>query len=108
MAPTASICFPTRDRHDYLAVALESIAAQVAAHGAEIVIVEDGARDPATAALAERHGARYVALGARGGINAARNAAVAASSGDLVCLLDDDVAGLARLARGAAGRRRGL
>ncbi len=46
------------------------------AHGAEIVIVEDDATDAATAALAARHGARYVALGRPRGINVARNAAV--------------------------------
>ena len=88
---TVSILFPTRNRRDYLAVALESVAPQAARHGAEIVIVEDDASDPATAALAQAHGARYVALGSPHGINVARNAAVRASTGDLVCFLDDDV-----------------
>jgi GT2 family glycosyltransferase len=92
MPPPASICFPTRNRRDYLAVALASVAPQAAARGAEIVVVEDDAEDPATAALAARHGARYVALGRERGINVARNAAVTASTGELVCLLDDDVA----------------
>jgi GT2 family glycosyltransferase len=92
MAVAASICFPTRRRRDYLAVALASVAPQAAEHGAEIVVVEDDAHDEATAALAARHGARYVALGAGRGINVARNAAVDASTGELVCLLDDDVA----------------
>ena len=91
MAPPASILFPTRDRYDYLVVALASVAPQAAEHGAEIVIVEDDAEDAATAELAARHGARYVALGRKRGINIARNAAVAASSGELVCFLDDDV-----------------
>jgi GT2 family glycosyltransferase len=87
----ASICFPTRDRRDYLAVALASVADQAAAHGAELVIVEDGPEDAGTVELARRYGARYVALGRPRGINVARNAAVAASSGELVCFLDDDV-----------------
>ena len=91
MAPPASILFPTRARREYLAVALASVAPQAAAHGAEIVIVEDDATDAATAALAARHGARYVALGRPRGINVARNAAVAAASGALLCFLDDDV-----------------
>jgi GT2 family glycosyltransferase len=90
MVPPASILFPTRDRRDYLAVALASVAPQAAAHGAEIVIVEDDASDAATAELAARHGARYVALGRRRGINVARNAAVAAANGELLCFLDDD------------------
>jgi GT2 family glycosyltransferase len=91
MAPPASILFPTRDRREYLAVALASVAPQALARGAEIVIVEDDAHDAATAQLAERYGARYVALGRRRGINVARNAAVAASTGELACFLDDDV-----------------
>jgi GT2 family glycosyltransferase len=91
MAPPASILIPTRDRHDYLVVALASVAPQAARHGAEIVIVEDDAEDPRTAQLAARHAARYVALGSRRGINVARNAAVAAASGELLCFLDDDV-----------------
>ena len=91
MAPPASIVFPTRNRRDYLAVALASVAPQAAEHGAEIVVVEDDAEDAPTRALVESHGGRYVALGAPKGINVARNACVAHSSGDLVCFLDDDV-----------------
>ncbi len=81
---------PTRGRHSYLAVALASVAPQAA--GAEIVVVEDGPEDAATAALVAGHGGRYVVLGRARGINVARNAAVAASTGELVCFLDDDVA----------------
>jgi GT2 family glycosyltransferase len=91
MIPPASIVFPTRNRRDYLAVALASVAPQAAARGAEIVVVEDDAEDAPTRALVEAHGGRYVALGAPRGINVARNACVAHSSGELVCFLDDDV-----------------
>ena len=49
MAPSASIIFPTRDRRDYLAVALASVAPQARAHGAEILVVEDDPADPETA-----------------------------------------------------------
>jgi GT2 family glycosyltransferase len=91
MSPPASIVFPTRNRREYLAVALASVAPQAAEHGAEIVVVEDDAEDTPTRALVESHGGRYVALGAPKGINAARNACVEHSSGDLVCFLDDDV-----------------
>src|SRR5690606_24595190 len=87
----ASILFPTRRRPGYLAVALASVAGQARTHGAEIVVVEDEASDPATAALAAAHGARYVALGSPRGVNVARNAAIAAAAGELLCLLDDDV-----------------
>lgn len=91
MAPVASVLFPTRRRRPYLAVALASVAAQAAAHRAEIIVVEDDAADAETEALAAAHGARYLALGAPQGINAARNAAFAAARGELLCLLDDDV-----------------
>src|SRR4051794_36591573 len=90
MAPTASIIFPTRARRDYLAVALASVAPQAAAHGAEIVVVEDAAPDAATEALVTGHGGRYLALGRARGINAARNAAAAAAGADLLCFLDDE------------------
>jgi GT2 family glycosyltransferase len=87
----ASILFPTRRRRDYLAVALASVAPQAAAHGAEIIVVEDDPHDPETAALAERHGARYVAHGEPRGLNVARNTAIDHSATDLFCFLDDDV-----------------
>ena len=80
------------DGRDYLAVALDSVAPQAAAPGAEIVVVEDDARDPAVEAVAVARGARYVALGAPRGLNVARNAAIEAASGELLCFLDDDVA----------------
>ena len=92
MPPAASILFPTRRRRDYLATALASVAGQAAEHGAEIVVVEDEAADPETERLAGTHGARYLALGRPRGLNVARNAAVEAAGGDLLCFLDDDVA----------------
>ena len=91
MAVPASIVFPTRRRRDYLAVALASVAPQAAARGCEVLVVEDDPHDPATAALAERFDARYVAHGAARGLNAARNTALDATEAQLVCFLDDDV-----------------
>jgi GT2 family glycosyltransferase len=92
MVPAASILFPTRNRRAYLADALASVAGQAAAHGAEIVVVEDDAADAETERVATAQGARYVALGAPQGLNRARNAAVDAARADLLCFLDDDVA----------------
>src|SRR5919199_5085073 len=91
MPQPASVLIPTRRRRDYLAVALASVAPQAAARGAEIVVVEDDPHDPATAALAERHGARYLAHGAARGLNAARNTAIDVAGAELLCFLDDDV-----------------
>ena len=91
MTPPASIVFPTRRRHDYLAVALASVCPQARASGVEVLVVEDDPEQPATRRLAEAHGAGYLALGAARGINVARNAGARAARGELICLLDDDV-----------------
>src|SRR5579859_2663613 len=90
MAVPASIVIPTRERPDYLEVALASVAPQAAAAGAEVIVVDDGAL-AANARLAERAGARYVALGTPLGLNAARNAGLDAARGELVAFVDDDV-----------------
>lgn len=91
MTPSATVVFPTRARRDYLAVALGSVSAQAAEHGAEILVVEDDPESAETRALAERHGARYLAHGETRGLNAARNTAIAAAASELIAFLDDDV-----------------
>jgi GT2 family glycosyltransferase len=91
MAPLASIIVPTRERAGYLDVALASIAPQAAAAGAELLVVDDGP-SAATEDVARRHGARYIATGQSRGLNAARNAGVAAALGELLVFVDDDVA----------------
>lgn len=90
MAPTASIIVPTQDRPAYLDVALRSIASQAEAAGAEVIVVDDGP-DDATRAVAERHGARYVARTPPHGLNAARNAGIDAAAAELLVFVDDDV-----------------
>lgn len=89
-APAASILIPTRARPDYLEVTLASVVPQAAAAGAEVIIANDGA-DPATAAIAERYGARVTTLASPRSANAARNAGVAAAAGELIVFIDDDV-----------------
>ncbi len=81
---------PTRERPAYLDVALASVAPQMKAAGAEVIVVNDGG-DPASAAVAERHGAGVVSLVGASGVSAGRNAGAAAARGDLVVLIDDDV-----------------
>src|SRR5579872_4110452 len=90
MAVPASIVIPTRERPRYLEVALASVAPQARAAGAELIVVDDG-RLEANARLAQRFGARYVALGEPRGLNAARNAGLEAAAGELVAFIDDDV-----------------
>jgi GT2 family glycosyltransferase len=86
----AAVIVPTRDRADYLEVALASIAPQAAAAGAEVVVVDDGSRD-ATTDVAARHGARWVRHEDPRGPNAARNSGVAATEAPLLVFVDDDV-----------------
>ncbi|MEA2304045.1 MAG: hypothetical protein QOH43_1325 [Solirubrobacteraceae bacterium] len=104
-APTTAVVVPTRHRAAYLDVALASVAAQAAAAGAELLVVDDGP-DADTAAAAARHGARYVAHPASRGLNAARNTGLDATTAELVVFVDDDVAvrpGWLDALRGAAG-----
>ncbi len=89
-SPTASIAIPTRGRPEYLDVTLASVVPQAARAGAEVLVVSDGVDAP-TQQVAERHGARVVALARPAGLNAARNLAVAESSGELIIFIDDDV-----------------
>ena len=91
MTPSASIIIPTRGRPDYLAVALASIAPQARRAGAEVIVVDDSEGLARNAELAERFGARYLALGQERGLNAARNAGLAAAAGELLAFVDDDV-----------------
>jgi glycosyltransferase involved in cell wall biosynthesis len=86
----ASIVIPTRRRPGYLEAALASVAPQAHRAGAEIVVVSDG-EDPATEAVAARHGARLSTLAAGAGANAKRNAGVAQARGELIIFIDDDV-----------------
>jgi len=87
-------------------VALASVVPQAVRVGAELLVVTDGS-DPATASVAARHGARFLALDAGAGANAKRNAGVAAARGDLVVFIDDDISApagwLDALLAGAAG-----
>lgn len=91
MTIPASIVIPTRNRPDYLEVALASIAPQAAAVGAEVLVVDDAGPSGALRALAERHGARYEPHPQPQGLNVARNTGVERSRGELVAFVDDDV-----------------
>jgi len=103
--PAVSVVVPTRNRAGYLDVALASLRAQVDAPPHELLVVDDGSTDD-TVAVAARHGVKAVAARAPGGLNVARNTCIAATSGDLIAFVDDDVKApptwLAALAEGAA------
>ncbi len=89
-APAVSVVVPTHNRSEYLAVALDSLAGQRTEDPYEVVVVDDDSTD-ATAAVARARGVRTVPAAAPGGLNAARNTGVQATSGALVAFVDDDV-----------------
>jgi glycosyltransferase involved in cell wall biosynthesis len=82
------VVIPCRDGADYLAEALQSIAAQGVPHA--VVVADDGSTDGG-AELARAHGARVVRSPAPGsGPAAARRAGVAAVDTELLAFLDAD------------------
>lgn len=103
--PSASIVIPTLAAADYLDVTLASVTPQAEAAGAEVIVVSDGVDAP-TQVVAERHGARLIALPEHRGLNAARNTGIGAARSDLLVFIDQDIeapAGwLAALLDGAA------
>jgi glycosyltransferase involved in cell wall biosynthesis len=83
--PVVSVVVPTRGRAAYLEVTLDSLLAQRAGIEHEIVVVDDGGGVP------RREGVRYVVHPERRGLNAARNAGIAAAGAPLIAFVDDDV-----------------
>jgi GT2 family glycosyltransferase len=86
----ATIIIPTRGRPDYLDVTLTSVAPQALQAGAELLVVDDST-DAATVRIAARHAVRVLCTGGGRGANGARNAGVAATGGDPVVFIDDDI-----------------
>ena len=86
----ATIIIPTRGRPDYLDVTLSSVAPQAAQAGAELLVVDDSA-DAETVRVAGRHDVPVIFTGGGRGANGARNAGVAATTGDPVVFIDDDI-----------------
>jgi len=88
--PTASVVVPTRDRADQLARCLLALDAQTEPP-VEVVVVDDGSRDPraVTAAIGDRPRVRLV-RGAGEGPARARNLGARHATGDVVCFTDDD------------------
>jgi glycosyltransferase involved in cell wall biosynthesis len=88
--PAVSIVVPTVGRAAYLDVTLRSLAAQDLTEPHEILVVDDGSAD-ATGDVARRAGVRVLRRSRREGPNAARNAGIGATTGELVVFIDDDV-----------------
>jgi glycosyltransferase involved in cell wall biosynthesis len=90
-APRVSVIVPCYNQGEFLAVAVDSVLAQTY-RDFEIVVVDDGSTDPATrAALADFRRPRTRVIDAvHGGLAAARNLAIAHSTGAYLCALDAD------------------
>jgi glycosyltransferase involved in cell wall biosynthesis len=84
---SVSVVVPCHNHGHLLGEALDSIAAQ-GVEGVEILVVDDRSTDD-TAAVATAHGALLLPSRAPGA-GAARNAGVAASTGDVIAFLDAD------------------
>jgi GT2 family glycosyltransferase len=89
--PAVSVIIPCYNLGQYLDEAVESVLAQTY-QDFEIVIVDDGSTDATTRALLTdyRRARTRVIRTAHGGVSAARNLAIANSTGAYLCALDAD------------------
>ncbi|WP_159502510.1 glycosyltransferase family 2 protein [Microbacterium sp. 18062] len=84
-----SAIIPTTGRSE-LARAISSVRSQQTSADLEVVVVFDGSPDAEVPLEAEREADRVVRTGGFTGGSSARNAGVAAATGDYVAFLDDD------------------
>ncbi|MBB4931203.1 mycofactocin system glycosyltransferase [Lipingzhangella halophila] len=89
--PRVSVVVPVRDRPAELDRLLGAVA-ETSTEAAEVIVVDDGSRDPVpVAATAARHGARLVLRDTCAGPAAARNAGLAACADtEVVAFVDSD------------------
>lgn len=91
---TCSVIIPTRNRAALTLRAVESVLASVPSDDQEVIIVDDDSTDGSMQALSERfvHSSRVrlLSLPRNSGPSAARNAGLAAATGDLILFLDSD------------------
>lgn len=88
-SPRVSVVIPAYNAERYLHECLASVLAQAGDFELEVWVVDDGSKD-GTAGVAQSHaGVRCLSQPNRGP-SAARNAGIAASSGELVAFLDAD------------------
>jgi GT2 family glycosyltransferase len=89
LTPKLSVVVPAYRRADLLAACLRSLAAH-APPGTEVVVADDSSPGDAVSELAAAFGARHVRLPRRGGFCGAASAGIAAATGEVVELLNDD------------------
>jgi glycosyltransferase involved in cell wall biosynthesis len=86
--PRVSILIPCYNGEDYLGKAIESCLA-LEYPDVQIIVIDDGSTD-GSAALAERYKEVVCIRQANQGVSAARNAGIAAATGDFIVFLDHD------------------
>ena len=85
-----SVVIPTYKRRQTVGRAIESALGQTLAP-AEVIVVDDASGDGTAEWIARAHpGVKLIALASNRGAAAARNAALAVASGDVVAFLDSD------------------
>ncbi len=87
--PGVSVIVPARDAATTLGGTLDALGAQTGVEPFEVIVVDNGSLD-ATAAVAERTGARVVRRARGEGPGAARNAGAAVASGEILAFTDAD------------------
>lgn len=93
--PLVSVIVPTRDRADLLARCVDAVLSRTDYPAVEVLIVDNGSREPATFALFERlaQDARVRVLSRPGPFNfsALNNAAANEAQGEVLLLLNNDI-----------------
>jgi glycosyltransferase involved in cell wall biosynthesis len=89
-APPISVVLPTRNRADYLDVALASLVSQRLDGPYELLVVDDDSEDR-TQTVVQKWSVRCIRAERPRGLNAARNLGVSATAAPLVAFVDDDV-----------------
>ena len=85
--PLVSVVIPTYNRAYCLAEAVDSVLAQEL-RGFELIVVDDGSTDNSKA-IASQFDCRLIGT-RHAGLSSARNAGLAAATGEIVAYLDDD------------------
>lgn len=87
--PAVSVIIPAHNRIDYLSQALDSVAAQTFTDF-EVIVVDDGSKEPVTQHAAAHPVAPRVVRQDRQGPAAARNRGIFEARADLIAFLDSD------------------
>jgi N-acetylglucosaminyl-diphospho-decaprenol L-rhamnosyltransferase len=87
--PSIDVVVPVHGKWELTAACLDALASQTVAH--RVVVVDDASPDDTLVRLAERGGVDVVALERNRGFAAACNAGIAAGSGEIVVLFNNDV-----------------